>query len=95
MTREHDAAACRAEAFEQPQRVRDDRLRDARQVVARDLRIPLREHRPQAGVGVAAVVLQVDDDEGGTLPVDLEPGPGHVPAGERLGRVDGRQFAHQ
>ena len=62
---EHDPAARRAEAFEQAQRVRDHRLLDARQVVARDLRVVHREHRPEAGVGVAAVVLQVDDDEGG------------------------------
>ena len=94
MAREYDTAARRAEPFEQAQRVRYRRLRDARQVVARDLRIVHREHRPKAGVDVAAVVLHVDEDEGGARPVDLEPRPGRVPTGERLRRVDGQEDAH-
>ncbi len=93
MTREDDAAPRRSEAIEQAARVRDDSLRDTRQVVLRDLRIPLREHLRQPDVGIAAVVLDVDQDERGTVPVDLERRPGHVPAGECLRRVDGRQIA--
>jgi hypothetical protein len=94
VTREHDAEVGGAEALEQALRIRDHGVRDARQVVARDRRVPLRQHRPQAGFGVAPVVLHVDDEERGALPVDLELGPGHVPAGEGLRRVDGRKLAH-
>ena len=93
MPREHDGTRRRPEALEQAARVRDSGLRDTGHVVRRDLRVPLGQHLHQADVRVAPVVLHVDDDERGTLPVDLELGPRRVPAGEGLRRVDGRQIA--
>ena len=94
MAREDDLAADLAEGRDQPLDVGDHGLGEARQVVAGRVRVPLRQHLPDPGIGVAAVVLHVDDEERRPAPVDLEGRPGEVPCAERRGGIDRRQLAH-
>ena len=91
VTREDDATLRRRKPSSSRRALRDRRLRDARHVAPRDLRIPLRQHPLQTDVWIAPVVLHVDQNESCTPRVDLELRPGHVPAGERLRRIDGRR----